>query len=291
MTLTSHVPSHCSFNSLKSVGGGRGCRPHFTDERSEAQRSSATCPRSHSGREARAGTGGPTCTGDPRERERSQTLLWQKARLPRTPFLTCPADPGAPGSNLIGAIGTCHSLFYGLCALTCVRVGGDVPSCRLCLPSVWQGPLFINLSPGTQRGAAAGQAPHWAWGAWARPTGRSRREVPGVVGVGREASSGGAPVSSLAGTQVQRSCDVPKSQSGHGNSEFTHGLPPAPTPVTGSPLAKVRIGGLAVLPRRGRACTGGCVGPGPQGRWPWSQSQRPRRPSLRCSSWGLGPML
>lgn len=68
--------------------------------------------------------------GGPRGRARPPALLWRGARLPHTPFPTCPADPGALGANLIAAIGTCHSVFYGLCALTCVRVGSDVPSGR-----------------------------------------------------------------------------------------------------------------------------------------------------------------
>lgn len=63
------------------------------------------------------------------------------------------------------------------------------------------------------------------WGVRARPMGQSQGEVPGVVALGREASSGGEPVSSLAGTQVQRSRHVPKSQRGHGNSESDTGRP------------------------------------------------------------------
>lgn len=77
---------------------------------------------------------------------------------PVHPSVTCKAGLRALGPHLIGSIGTCHGLFYGLCALTCVRVGSDVPSFRQYLLTVREGPLFINLLSSKHHDAVGSQA-------------------------------------------------------------------------------------------------------------------------------------
>lgn len=58
---------------------------------------------------------------------------------------------------------------YGLCTLTCIRVGGDVPSFRQYLLTVREGPLFINLLSSKHHDAVVGQARPWVWGTGAMP--------------------------------------------------------------------------------------------------------------------------
>lgn len=102
--------------------------------------------------------------------EGSENVLEPHSRQKASPLPHAPLGdlqsrpPGALGSRLIGPIGTCHSLFYGLCTLTCVRVGSDVPSFRQYLLTVREGPLLINLLSSKHHDALVGQAWPWVWG-------------------------------------------------------------------------------------------------------------------------------
>lgn len=150
-----------SENSCSDAGGG-GCEClRVTAGPRETQRSSMTWPRSPSEGEAWMGTKGPTVL-----RVQRAARMFSSRKLlisPVHPSVTCRAGLRARGPHLISPIGTCHSLFYGLCTLTCVRVS-DVPSFRQYLLTVREGPLFINLLSSKHYDAAAGQGQPSVWG-------------------------------------------------------------------------------------------------------------------------------
>lgn len=73
---------------------------------------------------------------------------------------------------------------YGLCTLTCIRAGGDVPSFRQYLLTVREGPLFIDLLASKHQDAVAGQARPWVWGTGAVPPCDRSRGGPGCDGRG-----------------------------------------------------------------------------------------------------------
>ena len=89
----------------------------------------------------------------------------QKAsHLPRAALGDPQSRPPCPGTSSYRPHRGLSPPLYGLCTLTCVRVGGDVPSFRQYLLTAREGPLFINLLSSKHHDAVAGQARPWVWG-------------------------------------------------------------------------------------------------------------------------------
>lgn len=181
------------------------------------------------------------------------------------PSGTCGADLG-PGWSLIGPVSTCHRLRRGLCTLTRVPGGGDAPSFRRYLRSVWEGPLFTNESSGDGR-QLLGR------GAWC-PAHPSPAATPGGGGGGQRSRASVLG----AGPQVRRGPhDAPHVHGGRSRSGFEL-RPPAsvPTPHPG--------GAPCCLEEPSRAAA-------PRGDASEPEPVSPETPTLHCAAQGPGPGL